>query len=151
MTEVKWLSAPKSPDLTRCITLAAMTVTLLLVCYYRLNSTDLRLVLYHRLNSTDHDNRTSSALSAEQRQRQNTTHVLTAYNYSFGLVWPNVDNVDARIMTQIDFTNAYAQVSTETQPHAQTHPACRKLQLRGVGCGPEAVRARPLSNCRLLE
>jgi len=109
MTGVKWLLAPKSPDLTRFITLAAVTVTLLLVCYHRLISTDLRLILYHRLNSTNRDNRTSSALSAEQRQRQNTTHVLTAYNYSFGLVWPNVDNVDARIMTQIDFTNAYAQ------------------------------------------
>jgi len=103
--------APGSGDRTGVITLIAVTsITLLLVFYHQFRSTDLLEVLYNRLNLTDHDNRTSSALSAEQHQPQNTTtNVLQSFNYSFDLVWPNGNSDDDRIMSQLDFVNAYAQ------------------------------------------
>jgi len=111
MMAVKCSLAPGSGDRTRVITLIAVTsITLLLVFYHQFRSTDLLVVLYNRLNLTDHDNRTSSALSAEQHQPQNTTNnVMQSFNYSFDLVWPNGNSDDDRIMSQLDFVNAYAQ------------------------------------------
>ena len=100
MVTVQWFLWPGSGNPTRFIKLAAASVILLLVVYYQ-------------LRSTDQNSRTSrDKSSAERRRHQHVSRVMTLYNYSLGLVWPNgddVDNDDDRITSQIDVINVYAQ------------------------------------------
>ena len=67
------------------------------------------LILMYNLISTDHRYGVSRSSSSEQRWREHIWYLRTLYGYS---VWPRDDDSDDddddRIMSQIDFMNAYA-------------------------------------------
>ena len=109
-------AAPGGWSRARFVKLAAVTVVVVLILHYQLNSTDRE----HRASWT------------ERRRRQHISRVTMMHNYSIGLVWPrhndndnndndddddivlvwprnDADDVDDRIASQIDVMNVYAR------------------------------------------
>jgi len=70
-------------------------------------------IVHYYVNSTDRHIRASpgpiAMRTAVHHRRQHIWYMRTLENYSVGLVWPHDDDIDDRILSQIDVMNVYAQ------------------------------------------